>query len=94
MNVPLWMGLLLKKSRSCRFQPPDWLNPEALAEYLQVERTEPGLLQLPFHYIEIGNLLLTRSAEGLWLVNADGECGSAQSQRFIEWPWCLTTIGS
>ncbi len=38
IQVPLWMAVALAKSAKCVIQPPQWMEPLALADVLQKER--------------------------------------------------------
>eukprot|EP00884_Botryococcus_braunii_P004130 jgi/Botrbrau1/13718/Bobra.250_2s0013.1 len=56
--VPLWMALALCKMNRCRVEPPEWLGVNELKDVLDQERSSSAAFcELPFHYIEIANLL-------------------------------------
>ncbi|GBG41871.1 hypothetical protein CBR_g83733, partial [Chara braunii] len=66
VKVPLWLALSLKKRRKCTLQTPDWMNVDNLARVLEEERESTGVFQeLPFHYIEISQLLFDNAIEDL-----------------------------
>jgi len=65
VTVPLWLALLLKKRRKCKIQQPDWLDPDYLTEVLKEEQSDKKLTDLPFHYMEIGTLLLDQALDDI-----------------------------
>ena len=58
-NVPLWFALQLHRSGKCDIKMPDWLSVESLQETLDIEKESAQFSNLPFHYIEIAQLLLS-----------------------------------
>ena len=56
-EVPLWMGLSLRKAQRCTIVTPEWMKTEALEEILENERNEDDYQELPFHYYEIASML-------------------------------------
>jgi GINS complex subunit 2 len=61
-DVPLWLALHLRKSSRCGIKIPQWLEAESLKQVLENEMTTQGSFQpMPFHYIEIAQLLLTHA---------------------------------
>ncbi|KAJ7563681.1 hypothetical protein O6H91_03G120600 [Diphasiastrum complanatum] len=65
-QVPLWLGVALKKRGKCRIQPPDWMTVEKLTQVLEDEREAPREFQpLPFHYVEISRLLFDHSQDDI-----------------------------
>jgi len=63
--VPLWLAITLKKRGKCTIQIPNWMTVEALEERVKLERTEGTLSDLPFHYMEIAQLLLSSAKEDI-----------------------------
>ncbi|CAI5993088.1 unnamed protein product [Closterium sp. NIES-65] len=59
LQVPLWLAIALKKRAKCSIQPPPWLAADRLTEILEAERENEGFQQMPFHYIEISQLLFS-----------------------------------
>jgi GINS complex subunit 2 len=62
IDLPLWLAVYLKRNQRCQIQCPEWLEAERLAQLLEEERTMPGFVPLPYHYVEIGTLLLDAAA--------------------------------
>jgi len=62
VQVPLWLGLLLKRQRRARIIPPNWLNHEALQGLLKEEEENEPFSALPFQWLEISTALLERFA--------------------------------
>lgn len=63
--VPLWLAITLRKRGKCTIQMPEWMSVAALELRVQAERTQNMLSDLPFHYMEIAQLLLTHAKEDL-----------------------------
>lgn len=38
MNVPLWLGVMLKQKQKCRMVPPDWMDIEVLENIKEEEK--------------------------------------------------------
>lgn len=38
MNVPLWLGVMLKQKQKCRIVPPDWMDMEVLENIKEEEK--------------------------------------------------------
>ena len=65
-QVPLWLGIFLKRRGKCRIVAPDWLTPEALEETLAAERRDQGrFASLPYHYLEVAFELLNVAEDDL-----------------------------
>lgn len=63
-DVPIWLALHLRKSNRCRIKIPFWLQVDQLKEVLEEEKASNGVFQqMPYHYIEIAQLLLTNAWE-------------------------------
>lgn len=58
VDVPLWLGLHLKKNKKCQIQAPEWMDPESLALVLEEEKDSTAFSDLPQHFIEIAQLLM------------------------------------
>jgi len=65
--VPLWLAITLRKRGKCTIQIPDWMSVAALEQRIVAERTEKLLSDLPYHYMEIAQLLLTNAKEDIIL---------------------------
>lgn len=63
--VPLWLAITLRKRGKCTIQVPDWMTVVALELRVQAERTQNTLSDLPFHYMEIAQLLLTHAKDDI-----------------------------
>jgi GINS complex subunit 2 len=59
--VPLWLAINLRKRGKCVIKIPHWLTVANLEQFSKLEREEPNLSNLPFHYVEIAHLLLTHA---------------------------------
>lgn len=62
-DLPLWLAITLRKKSKCTIQIPDWMSVEALERNVERERRETEFEALPFHFIEISQLLLTNARE-------------------------------
>lgn len=63
-EVPLWLGIALKKRGKCAIRPPEWMSVEKLTQILEAERESQGSFQiLPFHYVEISKLLFDHARD-------------------------------
>ena len=58
IDVPLWLGITLKKSKKCRINPPEWLKLSNLKLCLEKEKENNLLEPLPFYYREIVKILM------------------------------------
>lgn len=63
--VPLWLAITLRKRGKCTIQIPDWMTVAALEQRVLTERTSQELTDLPYHYMEIAQLLLTNAKEDI-----------------------------
>jgi GINS complex subunit 2 len=63
-DVPIWLALHIRKRSRCKIKIPHWLQVDQLKEVLEEEKTSQGVFQpMPFHYIEIAQMLLTNAWE-------------------------------
>lgn len=62
-SVPLWLAINLRKRGKCVIKIPDWLTVESLESLVKHERSQVNLGELPYHYMEIAQLLLTHANE-------------------------------
>ena len=60
-DVPIWLALHLRKSNRCNIVIPEWLEAGNLELVLENEKSmkESSFQPMPFHYIEIAQMLLT-----------------------------------
>ncbi|KAJ3172355.1 DNA replication protein psf2 [Irineochytrium annulatum] len=65
VDVPLWLALLLKKSGKCRIEIPGWMEADALRQSVENEKMMEGFLVMPFHYVEIGHMLITHASDDI-----------------------------
>ncbi|CAI7781535.1 unnamed protein product [Closterium sp. NIES-54] len=70
LQVPLWLAIALKKRAKCSIQPPPWLAADRLTEILEAERENEGFQPMPFHYIEISQLLFSAEKHGVDIPDA------------------------
>lgn len=64
-SIPLWLAITLRKRNKCMIIPPTWLTIPSLEQCINIERTQSQLTDLPYHYMEISQLLLTHAREDL-----------------------------
>ncbi|KAL2918217.1 DNA replication protein psf2 [Polyrhizophydium stewartii] len=73
-EVPLWLALALKAKDKCSIVPPTWLeagkpvlqqSKSSLEQHLALEKSQPQFSDLPFHYLEIGMMLLDSAADDM-----------------------------
>lgn len=57
-QLPLWLALTLRKKGKCRIEIPDWMSIQSLETYISQERRDTRFSSVPFHYVEIAQLLL------------------------------------
>ena len=65
VDVPLWLAITLRKQGKCRIAIPEWMSVESLEACVHKERASKNLTELPFHYIEIAQLLLNNAREDI-----------------------------
>ncbi|ORE04404.1 DNA replication complex GINS protein PSF2 [Rhizopus microsporus var. microsporus] len=58
VEVPLWIALILKAEHKCNIICPDWLTVDHLKKRQEEEEKEEEFSRLPFHYMEISQLLI------------------------------------
>lgn len=63
--VPLWLAITLRKRGKCTIQIPDWMSVTSLEQRVNEERTQRMLSDLPFHYMEIAQLLLNNARDDI-----------------------------
>ena len=66
VEVPLWLAIHLKKTQRANIKTPEWLDVDHLSALLDSEkRVDDGSLlkTLPFHYIEIAQLLFSEAGD-------------------------------
>jgi len=59
VQVPLWIGVQLKKLSRCSIVSPSWLQKDFLLQVRQMEKENAVFQDLHPHYLEIATLLLT-----------------------------------
>lgn len=64
-EVPLWLGIALKKKGKCSIIPPKWMLASELEQYIANELASESLIKLDSHYIEIGTLLLIHARDDI-----------------------------
>ncbi|TPX34077.1 hypothetical protein SmJEL517_g03278 [Synchytrium microbalum] len=64
-KVPLWLAVTLKKKQKCNIQPPEWLDADRLQDLSKRERDEGSFSALPFHFMEIAQLLLDCASDDI-----------------------------
>lgn len=66
IEVPLWVALILRAQDKCNIVPPSWLSVSYLREKYEEEKRYTELFSdLPWNWLEISNILLTRAADDL-----------------------------
>lgn len=64
-EVPLWLAITLRKRGKCIIRMPDWLLVSNLEDIVAHERSQETLGKLPFHYMEISQLLFSNAHEDI-----------------------------
>ncbi|KAF9912838.1 DNA replication protein psf2 [Linnemannia zychae] len=64
-KVPLWMAISLKKKHKCNIRVPAWMTVEALQRTLKEEQTDEKFSPLPYHYMEIAQILLENAMDDI-----------------------------
>lgn len=65
-KVPIWVALILKSQGKCNIVPPKWLELGYLKEKYDEEIKNPfKFSDLPWHWIEISKMLLSKAADDL-----------------------------
>lgn len=78
--VPLWLAVILKENQQCRIISPPWLLIDALEQTLNDEIREAGFSNsLPYHYVEIAEILLRHARDDLSSSAAGGASEASQS---------------
>lgn len=66
IEIPLWIALILKTQGKCNIIAPSWLNHVHLSEMYEQERKYPDMFsKLPWNWLEISKILLTKAADDL-----------------------------
>lgn len=69
VEVPVWLSLIMKKNNKCTIVCPDWLTVENLKKRHEEEEKENEFSTLPFHYMELAQMLLETASDDI--VNAE-----------------------
>ncbi|KAG0345683.1 DNA replication protein psf2 [Podila humilis] len=64
-SVPLWLAITLKKKQKCTIVVPNWMTIESLQAFMKQEDEEPRFCELPYHYIEIAQMLLENACDDI-----------------------------
>lgn len=64
-DVPLWLAIQLRRTGKCTIETPEWMTVPRLEQYISDERVREAFTPLPFHYIEIAQLLMTYAREDI-----------------------------
>ncbi|KAF9097949.1 DNA replication protein psf2 [Mortierella sp. GBA35] len=64
-QVPLWMAISLKKKHKCNIRVPAWMTFESLQRSLKAEQESDLFSPLPYHYMEIAQLLLENACDDI-----------------------------
>ncbi|KAI9025827.1 Psf2-domain-containing protein [Phycomyces nitens] len=62
-KVPLWLAILMKKQQKCTIVCPEWLTVECLKDRLEEEENDADFSKLPFHYMEMAQLILENARD-------------------------------
>ncbi|KAK9460792.1 uncharacterized protein V1516DRAFT_677668 [Lipomyces oligophaga] len=67
VEVPIWIAMILKKQSRCNIIMPEWLNEKRLLEAYDSEARDMHRFSsdLPWNWIEIGELILSSAADDL-----------------------------
>lgn len=65
IEVPLWLGVFLKRQQKCRIIPPAWMDLQVLKDKFEEERKKEEFSELDFYYMEISSLLLAHAKEDI-----------------------------
>ncbi|KAF1801192.1 hypothetical protein V8B55DRAFT_1449979 [Mucor lusitanicus] len=65
IEVPTWLALLMKKNDKCSIVCPDWLNIDYLKMRQEEEEKDEEFSKLPFHYMEISQMLLESASDDI-----------------------------
>ncbi|CAO3649597.1 unnamed protein product [Mucor hiemalis] len=69
VEVSVWLSLIMKKNNKCSIVCPDWLTVENLKKRHEEEEKENEFSTLPFHYMELAQMLLETASDDI--VNAE-----------------------
>ena len=64
-DMPLWLALQLRRTGKCTIVVPEWMTVARLEASIEDERKSERFSELPFHYIEIAQLLMTYAREDI-----------------------------
>lgn len=64
-DLPLWLALTLRRKGKCTIQPPEWMSVVELERVVAREKSEDNFEALPFHYVEISQLLINYAKEDI-----------------------------
>jgi hypothetical protein len=57
-TAPLWLACMLKESQQARIVCPPWMDRQSLEDRVKDERERIEFSRLPYHFVEIAELLL------------------------------------
>ncbi|KAG0750496.1 hypothetical protein G6F57_001860 [Rhizopus arrhizus] len=64
-EVFVWMALILKKENKCTIVCPEWLTVEHLKKRQEEEESHEEFSKLPFHYMELAQLLIETAPDDI-----------------------------
>ncbi|KAI6183043.1 DNA replication complex GINS protein PSF2 [Aphelenchoides bicaudatus] len=64
-DVPLWLGLYLKRRHKCTIAAPEWMNIENLTRMVAAEAAIQTLTRVPEHYVEISKIILNKASDDI-----------------------------
>ncbi|EEB05673.1 GINS complex subunit Psf2 [Schizosaccharomyces japonicus yFS275] len=65
LKIPLWLALKLKTQGRARIVPPEWLNVATLEQLRNEEIEQDAFAPLPFHWLEVAQMLLRDCADDM-----------------------------
>ena len=64
-DVPLWLALQLRKTGKCTIETPELMTVPRLELVVKDERESELFSAIPFHYIEVSQLIMTHAREDI-----------------------------
>lgn len=68
-EIPLWLAIALRRKGKCRIEIPEWMSVTSLESCVTHERSDNTFYPLPFHYLEISQLLIKYAKEDIKMID-------------------------
>ena len=65
LDVPLWLGVYLKRRHKCKIIAPEWMTVDNLNRMVAAETDAPTLTNVPEYYFETAKIILNKASDDI-----------------------------